>query len=282
MQNDSNSDGILLVRAGGLTLLDDTVRLIEKRDHKGSNTQGTVKGKVVTKMPSSGARAAHVAAGSNIGRCLARCSTAVGESPVVCSSRQLRSGGLRRDFRAGVYLRTVFHVSRTCSLLLEGFVMLCSAGALSSELLEAHKKFSTPSGLPSRPDQAQTEETAIPDGGMARCVGSSVPAVRAVFPPAYEIALDHSDTRSQHRVWIDSFLNRNLRPHQREGVQWMYNQLLSGGGCILADTMGLGKTLQALCLVWVAVSPFGSRRPLATKCVVACPSSLVGNWSHGT
>ncbi|CAE8643556.1 unnamed protein product, partial [Polarella glacialis] len=57
----------------------------------------------------------------------------------------------------------------------------------------------------------------------------------------------------------------------------MMRHVLADGGCILADSMGLGKTLQALSLLWVAFSrPAG--RPMSRKAAVVCPSSLCGNW----
>ena len=48
---------------------------------------------------------------------------------------------------------------------------------------------------------------------------------------------------------VDKMLTKWLRPHQREGVQFMFECVSSlratdGAGCILADDMGLGKTLQ--------------------------------------
>lgn len=49
-------------------------------------------------------------------------------------------------------------------------------------------------------------------------------------------------------VYIDAFLVKSMRPHQIEGVKFMYS-CVSGikadhiKGCILADSMGLGKTL---------------------------------------
>ncbi|CBZ52243.1 hypothetical protein NCLIV_020290 [Neospora caninum Liverpool] len=97
---------------------------------------------------------------------------------------------------------------------------------------------------------------------------------------AFEIAVCETPSGERCPIWIDAFLNKYLRPHQREGISWMYNQLLEGGGCILADTMGLGKTIQAISLLWVAVSQPAGLRPLATKCCVVCPASLVGNWTH--
>ena len=51
------------------------------------------------------------------------------------------------------------------------------------------------------------------------------------------------------------FLGKILRPHQREGVKFMYDcvtgvQIEEFNGCIMADEMGLGKTLQCITLLW--------------------------------
>ena len=49
-------------------------------------------------------------------------------------------------------------------------------------------------------------------------------------------------------VVVDPHLAKKLRPHQREGVQFMYDCIMGvrdfdGTGCILADEMGLGKVI---------------------------------------
>ena len=58
---------------------------------------------------------------------------------------------------------------------------------------------------------------------------------------------------------IDAFLDKQLRVHQREGVEFliksiMGNQKFKGQGCILADEMGLGKSIQAITLIWLVIS----------------------------
>ena len=50
-------------------------------------------------------------------------------------------------------------------------------------------------------------------------------------------------------VVVDPLLCKVLRPHQREGVKFMYDcvtgvKIENSYGCIMADEMGLGKTLQ--------------------------------------
>ncbi|KAG8805994.1 DNA-dependent ATPase protein rad54, partial [Serendipita sp. 399] len=87
-------------------------------------------------------------------------------------------------------------------------------------------------------------------------------------------------------VVIDPLLSKILRPHQIEGVKFLY-RCTSGMvvenqyGCIMADGMGLGKTLQTISLIWTLLkqSPHASK-PTIEKCIIACPSSLVRNWAN--
>lgn len=65
----------------------------------------------------------------------------------------------------------------------------------------------------------------------------------------------NSDCLPVTPVSVPGHLCRVLRPHQREGVVFLY-KCISGirsvdfTGAILADEMGLGKTLQCISLVW--------------------------------
>nr|POE78033.1 dna repair protein rhp54 [Quercus suber] len=87
-------------------------------------------------------------------------------------------------------------------------------------------------------------------------------------------------------VVIDPRLAKVLRPHQVEGVKFLYRcttGLLDANaqGCIMADEMGLGKTLQCITLMWTLLkqSPDAGKGTIQ-KCVIACPSSLVRNWAN--
>lgn len=86
-------------------------------------------------------------------------------------------------------------------------------------------------------------------------------------------------------VVIDPKLAKVLRPHQVEGVKFMYRCVTGmidekANGCIMADEMGLGKTLQCITLLWTLLkqSP-DAGKPTIQKAIVACPSSLVQNWA---
>ena len=86
-------------------------------------------------------------------------------------------------------------------------------------------------------------------------------------------------------VVIDPRLAKVLRPHQVEGVKFMYRCVTGmidemAHGCIMADEMGLGKTLQCITLLWTLLkqSPEPGKSAIQ-KAIVACPSSLVRNWA---
>lgn len=84
-------------------------------------------------------------------------------------------------------------------------------------------------------------------------------------------------------VVVDPNLSKILRPHQREGVKFMYDcvngiQIDNYFGCIMADEMGLGKTLQCITLMWTLLKQGPDGRPSINKAMVVSPSSLVKNW----
>ncbi|XP_033959408.1 DNA repair and recombination protein RAD54B [Pseudochaenichthys georgianus] len=85
-------------------------------------------------------------------------------------------------------------------------------------------------------------------------------------------------------VVIDPYLTTQLRPHQRDGLLFLYEcvmglRAVGRYGAILADEMGLGKTLQSVALAWTLLKqgPYGGK-PVAKRVLVVTPGSLVHNW----
>ncbi len=75
-------------------------------------------------------------------------------------------------------------------------------------------------------------------------------------------------------VPVPAGLNADLRPYQREGLNWMQflrERNLSG---VLADDMGLGKTVQTLAHILVEKESGRLDRPA----LVVLPTTLVHNW----
>ncbi|KAG5518106.1 hypothetical protein PMAC_003292 [Pneumocystis sp. 'macacae'] len=76
-------------------------------------------------------------------------------------------------------------------------------------------------------------------------------------------------------VVIDPKLSKILRPHQIEGVKFLYKCVTGmidfrANGCIMADEMGLGKTLQCITLMWTLLkqSPQAKRSTIQKAIIV--------------
>lgn len=112
-----------------------------------------------------------------------------------------------------------------------------------------------------------------------------------MFDPTAEGALVFARPKSAPKgrqivdVVLDPRLSKLLRPHQREGVKFLYECVMGlrdydGQGCILADDMGLGKTLQTICLLWTLLkqNPVYKSDPVIKKALIVCPVTLIDNW----
>ena len=94
-----------------------------------------------------------------------------------------------------------------------------------------------------------------------------------------------ADGSRRAAVVVDPHLACVLRPHQREGVRFLWECCMglrefAGEGAILADAMGLGKTLTTIALVYTMLKQSEGGGAAASKVVICCPSTLVGNWKR--
>eukprot|EP00605_Chrysophyceae_sp_TOSAG23-4_P002160 GSChrysophyteH1.ASY1.ANO1.2388.1 assembled CDS len=94
------------------------------------------------------------------------------------------------------------------------------------------------------------------------------------------LALEPIDFYSLPSPFVNHPCNARLLPHQREGIKWLWNRLATKQGGILADDMGMGKT--------VMVTVFLNRERLRSDCMsgpppclIIVPLSVLGSWmSH--
>ncbi len=77
----------------------------------------------------------------------------------------------------------------------------------------------------------------------------------------------------QHNKKIPENIQSVLKPHQVEGVNWIIKMFDNSFGCLLADEMGVGKTLQATTIL----SIYHNLNP-NEQSIIVCPLSLVYNW----
>lgn len=71
---------------------------------------------------------------------------------------------------------------------------------------------------------------------------------------------------------VDTEIWRSLYEFQRDGVKGAINKILRHNGCIIADSVGLGKTYEALAII----KYFELRNE---KVLVLCPKKLRENWT---
>ena len=99
------------------------------------------------------------------------------------------------------------------------------------------------------------------------------------FGPLYDdsapdaVVLFKGEYKPYVSVVVDPHLGAKLRPHQRTGVQFMYDcvtgdRLKGCHGCILADDMGLGKSIQAITILWTLLRQGKYGKPLVQKALV--------------
>ncbi|XP_063697566.1 transcriptional regulator ATRX-like [Culicoides brevitarsis] len=98
-----------------------------------------------------------------------------------------------------------------------------------------------------------------------------------------EFVLDY-DKKNDEPITVHPDIVRKLKPHQKDGVRFMYNNCYGpiddiekypGSGCILAHCMGLGKTLQLIALLHTIIR---YPRLKTNKILVLCPKSTIMNW----
>ena len=79
-----------------------------------------------------------------------------------------------------------------------------------------------------------------------------------------------------YQAYIETFRESMIdaNPHQIEAVVYALEKLEGGGGCILADEVGLGKTIEA----GLVISQFRARRRF--NILVIVPTSLAGQWNN--
>ena len=132
------------------------------------------------------------------------------------------------------------------------------------------------------------EEGMLPEeGGME---GGAVPVEEQRWEPLIlwegEVEKEGGDV-VMHQIRVADRLCKVLRPHQREGVQFVFECLtgqregFDGQGCILADDMGLGKTLQSIVVLHTLLKQgFKPGERVARKALVVTPTSLIKNWAN--
>ncbi|KAK5990082.1 Protein CHROMATIN REMODELING 20 [Cladobotryum mycophilum] len=106
------------------------------------------------------------------------------------------------------------------------------------------------------------------------------------------LIINESKQEDQALIYVNEDIGRRIKDHQINGVRFLWNQIIRDAsvrqGCLLAHTMGLGKTMQVITflvsIIEAATSDDVSVRNQIpedlrkSQTLVLCPSGLVDNW----
>uniref|UniRef100_A0A3Q3LTF3 DNA helicase n=1 Tax=Mastacembelus armatus TaxID=205130 RepID=A0A3Q3LTF3_9TELE len=112
----------------------------------------------------------------------------------------------------------------------------------------------------------------------------STESSQVACPITTKLVLDEDEETKEPLVQVHRNLVTKLKPHQVDGVQFMWDcccesmkkiEKSPGSGCILAHCMGLGKTLQVVAFLHTLLL---CEKLDFTTALVVCPLNTVLNW----
>ncbi|KAJ5795057.1 SNF2 family helicase/ATPase [Penicillium paradoxum] len=112
--------------------------------------------------------------------------------------------------------------------------------------------------------------------------------------------IEGNDNLTQHPVsfkdpaiYLDAHIGKVVKHHQVLGIQFMFREIVDNQGpegCLLAHTMGLGKTMQVISLLTTISIAGASQNPdirdqipenlRQSKTLILCPAALIDNWRN--
>jgi SNF2 family DNA or RNA helicase len=103
-----------------------------------------------------------------------------------------------------------------------------------------------------------------------------------------EAALHHVSFDPVAPIYLDPHIGKKVKPHQEGGIQFMWRELTAGKGCMLAHTMGLGKTMQVISLLITIAQASASENVdiqnqvppglRTSRTLILSPPTLIDNW----
>lgn len=106
------------------------------------------------------------------------------------------------------------------------------------------------------------------------------------------LIINESKQDDQSFIYITRKIGERIKDHQIKGVRFLWNQIILNAdlrqGCLLAHTMGLGKTMQVITLlVAIAEASHSDNESIkaqipidlrTSQSLIICPAGLVINW----
>ncbi|KAI1374974.1 P-loop containing nucleoside triphosphate hydrolase protein [Hypoxylon crocopeplum] len=103
--------------------------------------------------------------------------------------------------------------------------------------------------------------------------------------------INESKENDQGIICVHPEIATRIKEHQVAGVRFVWDEIVTSStkqGCLLAHTMGLGKTMQVITFLVAITDAAGSKDPTVSsqvpedlrnpKILILCPASLADNW----
>ncbi|KAG0023593.1 hypothetical protein BGZ80_008918 [Entomortierella chlamydospora] len=102
-----------------------------------------------------------------------------------------------------------------------------------------------------------------------------------------EVLINPGHKKTERGVAIPAFLATKLKPHQIDGIRFLWkNIVMFDGGCILAHSMGLGKTFQVVAFLYVLLREIqAGNKDIPEKLqegrvLLLMPPIVLDNWDN--
>ncbi|ETS76122.1 hypothetical protein PFICI_11509 [Pestalotiopsis fici W106-1] len=113
-----------------------------------------------------------------------------------------------------------------------------------------------------------------------------------VSPDKTRFIINESKDNDEGYIYVPDNIAGMIKDHQISGIRFMWNQIVTNTevrqGCLLAHTMGLGKTMQIITLLITIAQSAASKDPSISsqipedlkesRTLVLAPAGLVNNW----
>lgn len=108
-----------------------------------------------------------------------------------------------------------------------------------------------------------------------------------------KIVVNPGKKDDEEEIFFNDYLADKIKPHQIDGIRFLWSSIVASTkkradmqGCLLAHTMGLGKTMQAITFLITIAEACADKKlrhqiPKSLReqrNLVICPSSLIFNW----
>lgn len=168
----------------------------------------------------------------------------------------------------------------TGAMFLEGYQQVSDVGKIQiSSSTRPYKAFARPLAPGPKTAAVQRSSLVTPKSKVTPMFNPNRPESLVLNKSEWE-----ADKEAICPVVLDPALYKCMRPHQKEGVQFLYRCMTEAvgthRGCILADDMGLGKSLQAIGLLHTMLKQGPRGLPMLQRALIVAPSSLLENWKQ--